>query len=153
MSETSKKIIQEIHDRNVTHRPKSYFLIKNASVWAMLIAALFLGALSMSIEESVLEKGVGVNGFLSSGLFHSIFQGISLLWILCTVLFVVLAFLNLKVTKEGYRYRAWWAIIGVILLAVTIGLLLNHEGIGDRIESSMEHSGLYHASDNDISHQ
>ena len=144
MSEISKKIIEEIHERNVKHRPKWYFLIKNLSVWVMLVAAIFLGALSMSIEESVLEKGIGVGGFFGSGSFYLIFHGVSLLWILCTVLFVVLAFLNLRLTREGYRYRTWWIVLGVLLLAGTIGLLLVREGIGDRMELFTEHSSFYH---------
>ena len=64
MSETSKKIIGEIHGRHITHRPKWYFLIKNFFVWAILVAAIFLGALSISVEESVLEKG---RAFLFAG--------------------------------------------------------------------------------------
>jgi hypothetical protein len=144
MSETSKKIIEEIHNRNVTHRPKWYFFIKNISVWALLAAAIFLGALTMSIEESILEAGVGVHGFLSSSFFLLVFHGISLLWLLCTMLFVVFAFLNLRLTKEGYRYRAWWIGLGILLLIVTFGLLLSREGVGDRIESAVEHTSLSH---------
>ena len=145
MSETSKKIIEEIHGRNVKHRPKWYFLIKNFSVWALLAAAVILGALAMSIEESVLEAGIGVNGFLSSGFFLFIFHGISLLWLLCTVLFVVFAFLNLRLTREGYRYRAWWIGLGLLLIIVTFGLLLSREGVGNRMESAAEHSSWFHA--------
>ncbi len=148
MSETSKKIIEQIHERHVKHRPKWYFLSESVSVWVMLVAAILFGALAVSIEESVLEKGVGINGFFSSEFFHFIFNGISLLWIVCVVLFVVLAFLNLRLIKEGYRHRAVWAILGAILLVATFGLLLGHEGVGDRLESTLEqHASFYHPFD------
>ena len=142
MSETSKKIIEEIHERNVTHRPKWHFFIKNISVWAALIAAIVFGALSISIEESVLEKGM-FGSVLSFEFVRALFQGVSLLWILCTVIFIVLAFLNLRLIKEGYRYRAWWIVIGVLVVVVTFGLLFRQEGVGDRAESVLEHNSFY----------
>jgi hypothetical protein len=143
MSETSKKIIKEIHEWNIKHIPKWRFLIKNISVWASLILAVILGALSISIEESVLEKGIGTSGFLNSDFFRLLFHGFSALWILCTLLFVILAFLNLRLTEEGYRYRTWWIILGILLVIATFGLVFNREGIGDRAESAAEHTSFY----------
>ncbi len=142
MSEESKKIIEEIHERNIKHRPRWYFLIRNISVWTSLVAAVVFGALSISIEESVFERG-GVHGLLSFDVIRVLFQGASLLWILCTILFVVLAFLNLRFTKEGYRYGPWWIILGIVLLVATFGLLFHQEGIGDRAESVIEHNAFY----------
>ncbi|HUZ92705.1 MAG TPA: hypothetical protein VNG29_01770 [Candidatus Paceibacterota bacterium] len=144
MSETSKKVIEEIHERQVTHRPKWHFLIKNISVWVSLAAAVFFGALSLSIEESVIEKGGGVRSLLGPGALRSLFQGVSLLWIVFTVLFIVLAFLNLRLTREGYRYGRWWVVLGIFLVVVTFGLLFYQEGIGDRAESTIEHNSFYH---------
>ncbi len=140
MSETSHKIIETIHERKVKHRPRFYFLIKNISVWAMLVAAVFLGALSVSVEESVIEKGIGIHGFLSSEFFMFMFQGVSFLWIVCTLLFILLAFLNLRLTKEGYRHRALWIVLAILLLIGTFGLLFRNEGIGNRTESAIEHA-------------
>lgn len=145
MSETSKKIIEKIHERNVKHIPKWHFFIKSIAVWISLIAAVVLGALSISIEESVLEKGIGIHGFLSSEFFRFVFQGISGLWILCTILFIVLAFLNLRYMKEGYRHRTWWIILGILLIVATFGIIFHQEGIGDRTESAIEHASHYHA--------
>ncbi len=143
MSETSKKIIEEIHERHVTHRPKWHFLIRNISVWAALIAAVVFGALSISIEESVLEKGIVGHRILSFEFVRLLLHGVSLLWILSTVVFIVLAFLNLRHVKEGYRYRALWVVIGVLLIVATFGLLFRQEGIGDRAESALEHNSFY----------
>ena len=143
MSETSKKIIEEIHERNVTHRPRWHFLIRSISVWAALIAAIVFGALSISIEESVLEKGIVGHSVLSFDFVQLLFHGMSLLWILFTIVFIVLAFLNLRLVKEGYRYRAWWIVIGVIVVIATFGLLFRQEGIGDRAESALEHNSFY----------
>ncbi len=134
MSETSKKIIETIHERHITHRPKWYFFIRNAFVWAALVGSVFLGALSFSIEETVIEKGIGLSWF----------PGIPLLWVACTALFVVLAFLNLRLTKEGYRYRAVWIILGLLLVVATFALLFGREGIGERAESVMERASFYH---------
>lgn len=143
MSETSKKIIEEIHERHVTHRPKWHFLIRSISVWAALIAAIVFGALSISVEESVLEKGIVGHSVLSFKFVQLLLHGVSLLWILSTIVFIMLAFLNLRHVKEGYRYRAWWIAIGVLLVVATFGLLFRQEGVGDRAESVLEHNSFY----------
>jgi len=143
MSEISKKIIEEIHERNVTHRPKWHFLIKSISVWVALIAAIVFGALSISIEESVLEKGMVGHSVLSFDFVQLLFHGVSLLWVISTIAFIVLAFLNLRLVKEGYRYRAWWIVIGVIVVVATFGFLFRQEGIGDRAESALENNSFY----------
>jgi hypothetical protein len=138
MSETSKKIIEEIHERHVTHRPKWQFLIRNITVWVVFAAAVALGALSASVEEAFIEKGIGsVPGVLSSQFVTFVCQWMSLLWIGCAILFVVLAFLNLRISGEGYRYRTAWVVLGIILMVAAIVMLLRHEGVGERAESML----------------
>ncbi len=135
MSETSKKIIEEIRERHITHRPRWQFLIRNASVWMAFVGAVVLGALSASIEEAFIERGIGaVPGVWSAEFIGFICQGMSLLWIGCAVLFVVLAFLNLRITGDGYRYRTLWIVLGIILMVAAVAALLRHEGVGERAE-------------------
>ncbi len=118
------------------HRSRRYFLIRNACVWAAFGAAVVLGAVSISAEEAVIERGILMPGFL--------FRDLSFLWIAATVLFVALAFLNLRLTTEGYRYRAAWIVLGILLVAAMLGLLFHHEGIGDHAEAAFEHSSFQH---------
>ena len=135
MSETSKKIIEEIHERHITHRPKWQFLIRNVSVWIAFVATVVLGALSASVEEAFIERGIGaVPGLWSAEFVGFICQGMSLLWIGCAALFVVLAFLNLRITGDGYRYRTLWIVLGIILMVAAVAALLRHEGVGERTE-------------------
>lgn len=143
MSDASEKILKKIHERHVTHRPKWHFLIKDASIWTALAAVVFFGALSISIEESVIERGFGIGGAFGFGSIKLLFQSVSLLWIASTAIFIILAFLNLRHVREGYRWRAWWIVIGIIAVVLTLGLLLRQEGIGDRAESALEHNPFY----------
>ncbi|MDE2001423.1 MAG: hypothetical protein KGI60_02560 [Patescibacteria group bacterium] len=144
MSETSRKIMEEIHERKIVKRPRWHFLLKNASVWVFFGAAVFLSALAISMEEAILERGIGAYGIGTAEFFGVMFQGISFLWIACTVLFIVFAFLNLRLTTEGYRYRTAWIVLGIVLVIATMALLFRHEGVGDRAESIVEHSHLHH---------
>ncbi len=143
MPQESEKILKEIHERHITHRPRWYFLIRNASVLTALAATIFFGALSFSIEEAVLERGLGVGHAFDFTSLMLLFRGASILWIVSTVIFMVLAFLNLRHIKEGYRWRAWWIIIGIIAVVFTFGMLFLHEGIGSRAESALEHNAFY----------
>jgi amino acid transporter len=130
MSETSKKIMGTIHEQKICPRPKWYFLLKNTAVWFLLILALFLGAFSVGMQETVMEKSANP-GFSAYVLFGSI----SFLWLLITVLFAVLAYANLRLTKDGYRYRAAWILFAVILVIIGFGVLFHHEGVNEKSES------------------
>ena len=56
MSDISKKIIEEIHEKNIKPISKRYFVIKNVAVWLALLASVVLGAISISIEEVLIEN-------------------------------------------------------------------------------------------------
>ncbi len=130
MSETGDKIIKEIHARQVKRRPRWHFLIRNASVWTFFIAALAFGALSFSIEEGVIEKGICAHHATGSSVLQFVFHDLSFLWVFSALLFIVLAFLNLRLTTEGYRYRTLWIVLAVFFILVMFVLLMHHEGFG-----------------------
>lgn len=136
MSDTSKKVIDEIREKNIKPRSKRYFVIKNIAVWTALLVSVILGAVSISIEEVVVENSS--NSYSYIGAYHGIVNWVSFLWLFSTLLFMALAYLNVRSTSEGYRYRAVWVVIGILLAFITLGVLFKHEGIGDRAESMFE---------------
>jgi|GEM_PF-6593533 cytochrome bd-type quinol oxidase subunit 2 len=138
MSDTSKKIIGEIRDKNIKPISRRYFVIKNAAVWLSLLLWLILGAISISIEEVLIENSNNPYAPPGMGVSHGLVNWVSFLWLFFALLFMALAYLNVRSTKDGYRYRAVWIIIGILLTFITLGVLFHHEGIGDRVESMFE---------------
>ena len=137
MSDTSKKILEEIHERNLKPHSKRYFVVRNVAVWSALLASVVLCALSISLEELVFENA-GPYGSVGAGLTHLLFNGVSFLWIFSTIMFMVLAYLNIRSTDEGYRYRTAWIVIAILLVSLTLGVWFHSEGIDRHFESIFE---------------
>jgi uncharacterized membrane protein len=133
MSDISKKIIEEIHEKKIKPISKRYFVIKNVSVWLALFVSVVLGAISISIEEVLIENA---NNPYSPypGTYHGLVSWVSFLWLFFTLLFMTLAYLNIRSTDEGYRYRTVWVVISILLAFIILGVFFHHEGIGDRAE-------------------
>lgn len=137
MSDISKKIIDKIHEDNIKPTPRHYFVVKNVTVWLALLASVIFGAVSVTIEETLVENSSAPYKITPLGVSHFFINSLSFLWIFSTLLFMALAYLNLRSTKEGYRYRSIWIILAIILLFLILGVFLHHEGLQWHVNNFM----------------
>ncbi|MCL4405506.1 MAG: hypothetical protein M1361_00465 [Patescibacteria group bacterium] len=126
MSDISKKVIGEIHEKNIKPLSKRYFVVRSTAVWLSLLASVILGGIAVSTEDMFLERANGLINWVSLFLVFSVF------------LFMTLAYLNVRSTGDGYRYRTVWVVISIILIFIALAVLFRQEGIGDRVESRFD---------------
>lgn len=126
MSDIRKKVIEEIHERNIKPLSKRYFVVRSTAVWLSLLASAILGGILVSTEDMFLERANGLINWVSLLLIFSVF------------LFMTLAYLNVRSTKDGYRYRTVWIVISIILIFMALAIIFRQEGVGDRIESRFD---------------
>lgn len=145
MTDFSKQVIEEIQARGVTPTPRWHFLLKRSVFWTLAIVSILVGATAFAIGDYVFfdTEGVSTAALLESPL-EGIVNSIPFIWLLVFGLFTASAYLGLRHTRTGYRYRAPAAIAGVLLVSIMLGLVLNLLDFGQAAHDYlMQHTAFY----------
>ena len=118
MNDITKKIIDKIKQGQIKPRPKWEFLLKNYVIWALFAISIFIGSLATSVVIfMILNDGWGDFSNLSTG--KAIILNIPYFWLAILALFLIVAYLNIKHTKKGYKYNPY--LIMLLSVFVSIG--------------------------------
>ena len=118
--------------------PKWHFLLKNYSVWMAFVISVLLGSLSFSVvvHRMVYGDWEVVNiAELNPLLFF--FTLLPYFWLIFLGLLSVLAYVEWKHTKHGYRFKTYYVIVGSILASAFLGSIFYKLGLGKRIDMAM----------------
>lgn len=150
-------IIQEIEKRGLKPRPRFYFLLKRSVFWSLAGISIFLGAIAVAVALFVFldNDGVGTAALLETPL-EVILQSIPFVWLFTLVLFTTSAYVGLRNTKTGYRYKTVKAVTLVIVLSICFGILLSILDFGQVVHKYLlNHTSFYDSlihSREDITH-
>lgn len=145
MTDFSKQVIEEIHVRGVTPRPRWHFLVKRSVFWSLAVLSIVVGAVAFAVADYVFfdSEGISTAVLLESPL-EGIINSIPFVWLFVFGLFTASAYLGLRHTRSGYRYRTAAAITGVIVLTISLGLALNALDFGQAIHGYLiQHTTFY----------
>src|SRR5581483_11452623 len=120
-----EQILRRIRTQNVKPTPKGYFKARDYVLWGLLgvfVAALSLGLgmvffLVHSTDRSLLQK-------LSLTFSERLVYSIPIFWILVAAVAGVLAYLNFRKTRRGYRVSTEQFSIVTAVIAVAVGSIL-----------------------------
>jgi amino acid transporter len=143
----SEQVVREIEARNVTPVPRWHFLLRRSVFWTLAILSTIIGGIAYSVADYVFfdNEGVSVKTLLESPL-EGIIQTIPFVWLSIFGLFAVSAYLSLRKTRSGYRYRTFVAILVVIITAVILGIILNSFDFGQAVHYFLlNHTSFYDA--------
>jgi hypothetical protein len=126
MTDFSKQVIEEIGTRGVTPKPRWHFLVKRSVFWTLALLSTLIGGLAFAIGDYVFfdNEAAGAAGLLETPL-EGFIRSIPFIWLVVFGLFAASAYLGLRHTKTGYRYRTAVALAVVIILSISAGLILN----------------------------
>lgn len=133
-------IIEEIEKRGLKPRPRLHFLIRRGVFWSLAGISVFSGAMAFAVAIYVFFDNEGISSatLLETPL-ETILQSVPLLWLLITGLFTASAYLGLRHTTTGYRYKTARMVCGVIVTSVCLGFLLNGLDFGQTIHDYLQH--------------
>jgi hypothetical protein len=131
----SRRILNRIEGEHLTPRPRWEFVLRNYVFWILGFLAVLLGAFAFSAGLFEVEN----SGWRYYAATHSDFQTFffavaPFLWVFILVLFLVLGYVNIHRTNNGYRYPLSLIAIGAVLTSVTLGSFFFVFGIGGALE-------------------
>jgi hypothetical protein len=138
MSDIAKKALEQIKEEKISPEPKWKFLLKNWVYWGAFGLTILLGSLSFSviffvIRESDWDIFPRLNqSFLGFTLFI-----LPRFWLVAVFLFLLLAILNFRHTKHGYRLSPSFIVTLSIIASVLIGGLLSYANVGKYLDDAL----------------
>lgn len=141
MKDISQNTLDEIKKQRIQPRPRRYFLVKRATIWALVILSIGLGSLAGAVLIFQLENA---EWELYRHIGHSVFEFLLLVlpyfWILITGCLTAVSLYYFRRTSGGYRYRTASVVLISLVLSLIGASLFHLGGISERLEAVFENT-------------
>lgn len=114
----TEKVLEQIKSEKLEPKSKWSFLLKEYVLWLVFGLVTLIGGVAVSVIIFLMKNEVLPNLKPAKGLVF-IFP---YFWILLLVVFLFLAYLNVKFTRKGYKYNPYLIIVVSILVSIVLGL-------------------------------
>ncbi|MEI6288746.1 MAG: hypothetical protein WCP18_04240 [bacterium] len=132
----SQKIMSAIKDEKITLIPRWRFLAKDSIFWFGFLLCATIGGLAFSVVLFVLTNNDWeIYDKAESNLFVFFFETLPYFWLIILVLFLAVAYFNLRHTKSGYHYHLLFVLGAVILASIFLGAIFCVFGMNHDLEN------------------
>lgn len=130
-----KNIIDRIRKEGVKPIPKSYFKLKNISLWLLFIFGVFIGAIAFSIILfSIQQTDFDLLSHIRHSKLEFLLALLPFFWIVLLIIFLTLSILGIKNSRRGYKHSPS-KLVGVsTALSVLLGTLFFITGGAQKLE-------------------
>ena len=136
-----KQILERIRSKGVKPTSRGYFKARNYITWGLVAA--FVVALSIGVGMIIfMVKGADTSVFNALGLStpKKIIYSIPFFWIAASIAIAVIAYLNFRNTKKGYRITAKQFGLVTALIALALGSIVYALNITDFVDEVASHN-------------
>ncbi|EKE18974.1 MAG: hypothetical protein ACD_9C00181G0003 [uncultured bacterium] len=141
MTKFSESIIDKIRCEHIAPVPRWHFLFKSFAFWSLFVISVILGSLSFSVIVHIVNSGDwDIFNHLQGNLITSTVMLLPYFWLLFLILFAIIAYFNCKCTKQGYRFRRRWILLGSVALSVFFGSIFYALGMAKEMDRLMAKS-------------
>ena len=135
MKNTSEKILNKIKEHKIVPKPKWHFWLRWAGIWLACVVSIFIGSKAFAvILYRLVNNDWDAYQLFGRGLFRHAFISLPYIWLVIMAVFVALAYYNARHTKKGYRYHAYWFVLGSVLFSMVLGAILYAFGFGSGVD-------------------
>jgi len=136
--EISSKILQLIKEKQISPKPKWFFILKNSLIWLLSTLSLIIGALSFAIIlHLVINNDWDVYKNINDSLIGFILLTLPYFWFIFLIIFIFLGYYNFKLTQKGYKFPFLAVLFINILISIIFGTFLYNMGIGQTIDQTL----------------
>lgn len=134
MGKISKKVLEKIEKENIKPIGKWSFVLKNSFLWSLFGLNILFGSVGFAISIYLFESTDVFNLILSvNDLLEAILLAIPLIWVILTLLFVVVSYLNFRYTPRGYMFSLRKIFVINTFAILLLGGMLHLLGVSERL--------------------
>jgi hypothetical protein len=147
MARISKEILEKIAKEEIRPVGKWSFVLKNSFLWSLFVLNILFGSVGFALSIYLFESSDVLNLVLSVNDFVEVLiLAIPTIWVILTILFVVVGYLNFRYTDRGYKISFVKLLLINISIIILLGLGIHSLGVpryvnrllADRIPSYSE---------------
>ena len=136
MGKISKEILKKIERENIKPIGKWSFVLKNSFLWTLFGLNILFGSLGFAISIYLFQSSDILNLILSVNDFLQVLVlAIPTVWVLLTLLFLIVSYLNFRYTKRGYSLSFVKIFTINIIVILLIGGTLHILGVSERLNT------------------
>ncbi len=129
------KILHTIKEQHIVPKPRWQFLVQRSLVWTAAGFAALLGSVSFSVMLfEVVNNDWEVLEYLPKPPITHVVTTLPYIWIGVLILFIGLAYYNVRHTRGAYKYHAYWLVAASIVFSMVVGGALYGFGLGPKID-------------------
>lgn len=136
MNDFSKDILQAIEKKHIKPLPRWVFFARQVGLVGAFLLSVIIGGISVSVILFSLSEvvGVGMGRMMRLHPGPFLFAYLPYVWVAALVVFGVAAYVEMRHTKVGYRYRAMTILGASFLASLLLGGSLHAVGAGQIVE-------------------
>lgn len=134
MGKISNKVIEIIKKEDIKPIGRLSFILKDSFILLLFLLNIIFGSIGFAIciylfrMSDVFDLVLSVNDFI-----QILIISIPIIWILITLLFLFVSYLNFKYSKRGYRLSFIKIFLINILVIFVLGISLDALGLSERL--------------------
>lgn len=138
MKDLIKDTIGKIKKEHLAIEPKWKFLVRKYGAWAVFALIVIFGAVSFSAAYFLLTSlDWDLYRFMNQNMLRYLLSIFPHFWAVMVGIFLVIAFLNIRKTENGYRFSLLKITLITIGSIIVLGLVMSFVGFGGRFNSMM----------------
>lgn len=134
MAKISKKILEKIKKEDIKPIGRLSFILKDSFILILFFLNIIFGSIGLAISiylfrvSDIFDLILSVNDFI-----QILIISIPIIWVLITLLFIFVSYLNFRYSKSGYRFSFIKIFLINILLIFVLGVSIDRLGISERL--------------------
>jgi hypothetical protein len=131
---SAQKIIEKIKEARIKPKPRWEFLLKNYLIWAIFAVAISVGSLAFGVIIFMFKNANWQSYAANEGIAKKLLISLPYFWFIILIIFIIIAFYNLKHTPKGYKYNPLLVVAASIIASIMIGSIVYATGGGEKLE-------------------
>jgi hypothetical protein len=134
MGKISKKVLEKIEKENIKPIGRWSFVLKNSFLWSLFGLNILFGSVGFAISIYLFESTDVFDLILPvNDLLEAAILAIPTVWVLLTIIFLVVAYLNFRYTDRGYILSFRKIFVINTLAILILGGILHLSGVSERL--------------------
>ena len=143
----SSKIIDKINDEHISPTPKWHFILKDDVYWLLWLLSVCVGAVSVTgMIFGIDNSGWKYYTVTHGSFFAFVLDALPFMWFLTLLIIALVSYINMRHTKNGYKYPLWGVLISSVGVSVIAGVVLYGAGLGDYFDREIGEHLPFHIS-------